>query len=163
MSDRLFVAVIGSRNSGKSTTWNTLFDRNVRTGSKPHRLNLGGGRSTEVFLVSGSFEERDLYAGEVLDDTDCRIVLCSVQYTEEANSTWEYVFSKKFQIYAQWLNPGHDGNEHWDRLGLVNILMQHDALFSIRNGRAGAQNLRYRVEEIRQFIDGWATARGLVT
>jgi len=46
-----------------------------------------------------------------------------VQYAEEANSTWEYVFSKHFQIYAQWLNPGHDGNGHWDRLGLVNILM----------------------------------------
>jgi GTPase Era involved in 16S rRNA processing len=27
MNDRLFIAVVGSRNSGKSTTWNALFGR----------------------------------------------------------------------------------------------------------------------------------------
>lgn len=162
MNDRLFVAVIGSRNSGKSTTWNTLFNRTVKTGLKPHTLDLGPGRSTQVFLISGSFEERHLYAGDVLDNTDCRVVLCSVQYVEEARATWEYIFSKHFQIYAPWLNPGSDKEEHWDGLGLINILLQHDAVVSIRDGRTGADQLNHRVEEIRQFIDGWTTARGLL-
>jgi hypothetical protein len=162
MTDRLFVAVVGGRKSGKSTTWNALFGETVRTGSKPHRLTLGKGRSAEAFLVSGSFEERQLYAGDVLDNTDCRIVLCSVQYVKEATSTWDYVFSKGFRIYAQWLNPGNDGDEHWDRLGLVNSLLHHDALVSLRDGRTGADRLSLRVEEIREFITGWANARGLV-
>ena len=161
MSDRLFVSVIGDRNSGKSTTWNSLFGKTVRTGQKPHSLDLGHGQSPEVFLVSGSFEERQQYAGDVLDNTDCHIVLCSVQYVEEAKTTWEYIFSKHFQIYAQWLNPGNDGLEHFDSLGLVNTLLHHDAVFSIRDGRDGANRLNGRVEEIRQFISGWAIARNL--
>jgi hypothetical protein len=164
MADRLFVAVVGSRNAGKSTTWNHLFGHEVRTGKEPRRLWLDEeGHSTEVFLISGSNEERKKYAAEVLEDVDCRIVLCSVQYVEEAfDSTWNHIFAEKFAIYAQWLNPGHDDKEQWDRLGLTNILLQHDALISIRDGRAGADRLNFRVEEIRQFIDGWASARGLV-
>jgi hypothetical protein len=65
-------------------------------------------------------------------------------------------------IYAQWLNPGHNGEEQWDGLGLINQLLQHDAVVSLRDGRTGAEKLRYRVEELRQFIHGWASARGLV-
>lgn len=124
MADRLFVAVIGSRNSGKSTTWNSLFGHEVRTGKEPRRLWLDDdGHTAEVFLISGSNEERKKYATEVLADVDCRIILCSVQYVEEAfESTWNHIFAEGFAIYAQWLNPGHDGEEHWDRLGLVNIL-----------------------------------------
>lgn len=163
MVDRLFVAVIGSRNSGKSTTWNTLFGREVRTGKEPRTLKLGDdGRSTEVFLVSGSNEEKHRYAADVLENVDCRIVLCSVQYVEEAfESTWNHVFSEGFAIYAQWLNPGHDEREYWDGLGLTNILLHHDAVLSVRDGRSGADRLRHRVEEIRQYINGWASARGL--
>jgi hypothetical protein len=33
---------------------------------------------------------------------------------------------------------------------------------SIRDGRAGENRLNFRVEEIRQFIDGWASSRGFV-
>jgi hypothetical protein len=163
VADRLFVAVIGSRNSGKSTTWNSLFGKEVRTGKEARKLLLDDeGRSTEVFLISGSNEERHRYAAEVLKDVDCRIVLCSVQYVEEAfDSTWNHIFAEGFAIYAQWLNPGHDDQEHWDRLGLMNILIEHDAVFSVRDGRGGSAKLAYRVEEIRQFINGWASARGL--
>jgi hypothetical protein len=134
MADRLFVAVIGSRNAGKSTTWNHLFGHEVRTGKEPRRLRLDEeGHSTEVFLISGSNEERKKYAAEVLEDVDCRIVLCSVQYVEEAfDSTWNHIFAEKFAIYAQWLNPGHDEKEQWDRLGLANILLEHDALLHSR-------------------------------
>jgi hypothetical protein len=136
--------------------------RRVKTGSRPHTLDLGFGRSTQVFLIGGSFEERGIYAGEVLENTVCQIVLCSVQYLEEARSTWEYVFSKHFQIYAQWLNPGNDDCEHADSLGLINILLHHNAVLSVRDARNGEDRLHYRVEEIRQSIYGWASARGLV-
>jgi hypothetical protein len=95
-------------------------------------------------------------------DVECRIVLCSVQYAEGAfDSTWSHIFAQGFAIYAQWLNPGHDEREAWDRLGLVNVLLQHDAIVSIRDGRDGAFRLQYRAEEIRQYIHGWAWARGL--
>jgi len=162
MADRLFVAVIGRRNSGKSTSWNTLFGREVRTGKEPRTLQLGDGRSTEVFLISGSNEEKQRYAQDVLDDVDCRIVLCSVQYGESSfTSTWKYIFEPGFAIYAQWLNPGHDGAEYFDGLGLANILLQNEATLSIRDGRAGGDLLTRRVEEIRQYIAGWALARGL--
>jgi hypothetical protein len=136
----------------------------VRTGKEPRKLSLhDDGLSAEVFLISGSNEERGRYAAEVLDNIDCRIVLCSVQYTYEAfESTWHHIFNEDFAIYAQWLNPGHDGVEHFDRLGLVNILLERAAVISIRDGRAGADRLQYRVEEIRQYVHGWAAARGLV-
>jgi hypothetical protein len=164
MADRLFVAVVGSRNSGKSTTWNTLFDHRVRTGKDPRRLDLGEGASTEVFLISGSNEERGLYAAEVLRDVDCRIVLCSVQYVQATfESTWNHVFEAGFSIYAQWLNPGHDETDWFDGLGLTNILLAHGGILSIRDGREGQARLNHRVEEIRQYIQGWAFARNLVT
>ncbi len=162
-ADRLFVAVVGRRKSGKSTTWNTLFGREVRTGKEPRTLHLGGGRSAEVFLISASNEERHRYAKDVLDDVSCRIVLCSVQYVADSfENTWNYVFEESFALYAQWLNPGHDGIEYFDGLGLANILLQNEATVSVRDGRAGKEILYRRVEEIRQFIDGWVSARGLV-
>jgi hypothetical protein len=188
MTDRLFVSVIGERNAGKSTTWNTLFGRTVNTGRKARRLNvyradsvdvrLIGGSNEErhrnlsevfspaqldVFVISGSNEEKKRYAQKVLDNVDCRIVLCSVQYVEEAfDRTWDYVFSEGFSIYAQWLNPGHHGGETWDRLGLVNRLLAHNAVVSIRDGRENDTRLHVRVEEIRQYIHGWAAARRLL-
>lgn len=188
MNDRLFVAVIGERNAGKSTTWNTLFGRTVKTGKKARSLNVSAvdfvdlrlinGSNEEkcrnlaevlvpdeldVFVISGSNEEKKRYAQKVLENIDCRIVLCSVQYVEEAfERTWDYVFSEGFSIYAQWLNPGHYGRETWDRLGLINRLLDHNAVVSKRDGREDDTRLRARVEEIRQHIHGWAAPRGLV-
>ena len=112
MADRLFVAVIGGRKAGKSTTWNSLFGHRVKSGPQPRTLPLNRSEQTQVFLISGSPEERRLYAKDVLENVDCRIVLCSVQYSEIASErTWSYVFEAGFAIYAQWLNPGHDEKE----------------------------------------------------
>jgi hypothetical protein len=56
-------------------------------------------------------------------------------------------------------NPGHDdtGQNH-DQLGLMPWLLGRGATVAMRDGRAppGA-----RTEELRQFIHGWAKARGL--
>jgi len=189
MSDRLFVAVIGEKNAGKSTTWNTLFGGTVKTGKKPRRLDICPAKSVDVrlisgsneeihrnlskvlapsqvdvFVISGSNEEKERYAQEVLNNVDCRIILCSVQYVEEAfERTWDFVFAERLSIYAQWLNPGHQGTQTWDRLGLVNRLLYHDAVVTIRDGGKNDARLHARVGEIRQFIHGWAAARGLLT
>jgi 50S ribosome-binding GTPase len=159
MTERLFVGVLGHRNSGKSTTWNTLFGATVRTGQYPRTLIVYGGECVEVFLISGSLEERELYAGDILKNQDCRIVLCSIQYSEQVRETLDYVVEEGFDMFVQWLNPGrNDAGENYDRLGLIPWLLGHGATVSMRDGKVRPDP---RTEEIRQFIHGWAKARGL--
>lgn len=160
MSEKLFVAVLGNRDSGKSTTWNYLFRKRVKTGSNPRSLELRPGKCVNVFLVSGSFEERGLYAGDVLDNQNSKVVLCSIQYTKEVNKTFEYVKEKGFDIYIHWLNPGfNDKGENWDRLGLINQILDAPSVLAIRSGKDDPSN---RVQEIREFIYGWALYRDLI-
>ena len=159
MTERLFVGVLGHQNCGKSTTWNTLFGATVRTGQYARTLTLYGGECVEVFLISGSPEERQLYAGDILKNQDCRIVLCSVQYTEAVRKTLDYVVEEGFDLFVQWLNPGRsDSGENYDRLGLMPWLLGHNATVSMRDGKIPPFR---RTEEIRQFIHGWAKARWL--
>lgn len=61
--NKLAVVVLGNRNSGKSTTWNTLFDHTVRTGKEQRVLWFNRCEKTRLFLVSGSPEERGEYIG----------------------------------------------------------------------------------------------------
>jgi len=159
MRKRLFVGVLGHRNSGKSTTWNTLFGATVRTGKINRVLSLYGGECTEVFLISGSPQERQIDASDILKNQDCHIVLCSIQYTEEVRNTLDYVFEEKFDLCVQWLNPGwNDNGENYDRLGLMPWLLGHGATVAMRDGKVAPAP---RTEEIRQFIHGWAKAKGL--
>lgn len=159
MTERLFVGVLGHRNSGKSTTWNTLFGATVRTGQYPRTLTLYGGECVEFFVISGSPEERQLYAGDILKKQECRIVLCSIQYTETVRRTLDFVTQEGFNIFVQWLNPGrNDTGENYDQLGLMSWLLGHGATVAMRDGQVPPGS---RTEEIRQFIHGWAKARGL--
>ena len=159
MGDRLFVGILGSRDSGKSTTWNTLFNTTVRTGKNSRTLTLYGGECVEVFLISGSPEERQIYAGDILKKQNCSIILCSIQYTETVRKTLDYVVENEFDIYVQWLNPGYsDAGENFDRLGLIPWLVGHSVTVSIRDGKKPPQQ---RSGELRQFIQGWAKARNL--
>tara|TARA_R110000787_G_C13424854_1_gene445177 strand:- start:1547 stop:2041 length:495 start_codon:yes stop_codon:yes gene_type:complete len=159
MNDRLFVGVLGNRDSGKSTTWNTLFSSTVRTGKYPRQLILSNGKCVEVFLVSGSPEERGEYAGDILSNQTCRIVLCSIQYTETVRQTLDFVAQNGFDLFVQWLNPGYkDTGEGYDRLGLIPWLLGQDATLAMRNAQV---NPISRTEEIRQFVHGWAEAQKL--
>lgn len=156
---RLLVTVLGNRNSGKSSTWNALFGTTVRTGKNTRTLPLGGGQCVEVFLISGSPEERKTYAGDILQNQDCRIVLCSVQYAELGRNSFMYAFENEFEVFSQWLNPGYNDNgENFDRLGFAPWLVAQGATISMRDA---TRPIQPRAEEIRQFIDGWASARGL--
>jgi hypothetical protein len=123
------------------------------------KLELRRGEFVDVFLISGSPEERKKYAGKILAGQHCRIVLCAIQYTPSVQKTLKYVFDKGFWIYAQWLNPGYnDPGETFDRLGLVNRILANYGVVSIRSGK----EVKNRAQEIREFIYGWAAFRGLI-
>jgi hypothetical protein len=160
MADRLFVGVLGHQNAGKSYTWNTLFKETVKTGKRARMLKLRPGKCVEVFLISGSPEERNKYAGDVLKNQSARIILCSMQYVEHVADTLNYIFDEDFWVHVQWLNPGRkDPTEYPDYLGLGNRLMFSGATVAVRSGRDNASS---RVGELREFIYGWASFRDLI-
>jgi hypothetical protein len=161
MVDRLFVGVLGHRRSGKSTTWNTLFGRTVHTGSNSRRLELRPNECVEVFLISGSNEERNQYAGDVLQNQDARIILCSIQYVRQAADTIDYIESHDFWTHIQWLNPGFNDDDapYFDYLGIGNRLLSMGSTLAMRSGKDDPDS---RVQELREFISGWALYRNLI-
>jgi len=160
MPDRLLIAILGNRNSGKSTTWNRLFDGTVRTGKYERWLYLNRAQSINIFLVSGSPEEREIEVGEILPEPLPQIVLCSTQYREDVTETFDYFFRKGYEVFVQWLNPGYsDSMAYDDTLSLREFLLRKGATLQIRDGHTDTAP---RIREIRQFILGWATHRDLV-
>ncbi|GHA10990.1 hypothetical protein GCM10008090_20930 [Arenicella chitinivorans] len=159
--EKLLVAILGNRNSGKSHTWNTLFGATVRTGKEERRLYFNNYEYVNVFLVSGSPEERQKYVGDLIADTDPRIVLCSTQYKDDVKTTYEYFLEKSYFIFVHWLNPGYwDGDDSlFDSLGLTNWLLSKNSMVGIRSGKISASS---RVNEMKEFIYGWAKARNLI-
>lgn len=161
--ERLLLAVLGNRNSGKSHTWNTLFGRPVRTGRELKRLYLTRLKYVEVFLVSGSPEERKLYVEDIIGEKDPRIVLCSIQYTQAAIRTVNWFDSQGFFLFVHWLNPGYsdsaDSAPLNDNLSLMPRILASPSLLGIRDGKGNASS---RVEEMRDFLYGWARSRGLL-
>lgn len=162
MADHLLVAVLGNRHSGKSTTWNSLFDKTVKTGEYLRDLYLNRAQSVEVFLVSGSPEERELDIREILPEPPLpHIVLCSTQYRQDVTETFDYFFGKGYEVFVQWLNPGYrDGSAYQDGLALQDYLLGKGATLQVRDGRIDPAS---RVRELRQFILGWAKHRDLIT
>lgn len=153
---KLAVIVLGNRRAGKSTTWNRLFGRTVRTGGDLRQLELSDGRPLSVFLVSASPEERRKYVGDIVNE-DAQVVLCSLQYTQAARDSISYFVDNGYALYVQWLNPGHaDRGSIPDYLGLINFLLYSGAILSIRDGRDNPQR---RVDDIRDFLTGWGLRR----
>lgn len=160
--ENLVVTVLGNRNSGKSTTWNQLFRSEVRTGRHPRRLYLSEREFVEVFLISGSAEERELYVGEIIGNHRPRIVLCSVQYIPDSIRTFQFFIDNQYSIFCHWLNPGFsdsNSNQAADILGLLNRVLSFSSMLGIRNGKLEPSD---RVQELRDFIHGWAASRGLI-
>jgi hypothetical protein len=158
----LVVTVLGNRNSGKSSTWNHIFEHTVKTGSNIRRLYLSPKEYVNVFLVSGSPEERELYVGDIIASANPRIVLCSVQYRTDVHQTIQYFNDNNYLIYCQWLNPGyHDSNDtmSFDGLGLLNYITSLGGIVCVRSGK---NDLTSRCEELESFIYGWAYYRDLI-
>lgn len=157
------VAVLGNRNSGKSTTWQTLFnDRNVRTAQKSLRdLHFNDQEYTEVFLINGSPQERQRAVEEIIQvGFDPEIVLCSLQYTDDAKKSLEYFEQKGYFIYLHWLNPGfHDKSSYVDHLNLIPTTLTNTSLVGQRNGKTAPAS---RVEEIQQYIYNWTKKKQLI-
>lgn len=160
--ENIVISVLGHRNSGKSTTWNGLFDRTVRTGSETRRLYLNQNEFVEVFLVSGSPEERETYVGDIVGTLRPRIILCSMQYRQDVNTTIDFFLQNHYEIYCQWLNPGYSDPfdiPMFDNLGIINYLISHKSTVTIQNGKL---NLNERVQLLKEFIYGWARYRNLI-
>jgi len=159
--ERLLVGVIGNRNAGKTHTWNTLFGSVVRTGTRSRHLILRPGEAVEVFLISGSPEERERPVEDIIGDQNSRIVLCSMQYVEGVERTLNHFIDNGFSLFIQWPNPGRsDRHAIDDHLSLMNPLLEtRRSVVSIRDGRINADR---RVNEMREFIYGWALYRDLI-
>jgi hypothetical protein len=153
---KLAVVVLGNRRSGKSTTWNALFGRTVRTGSETRNLDVAGD-AIPVFLVSGSPEERKQYVGDIIGDANARIILCSLQYVEEARQSIRFFLERDYSLYVQWLNPGYsDEGVQADSLGLTSLLLYSGATVTIRPATGDPVQ---RAREIHDFIVGWVSGR----
>ena len=151
----LAVTTLGNRNSGKSRTWNTLFQATVKTGKYERRLYLNKAQYVKVFLVSGSPEERDEYVGEIITVEKPSIVLCSTQYIESVRTTFDFFFENGYELFVQWLNPGYnDAGRYNDTLGLVPYLLEAGATIQQCNGK---NDPTARVQSLVQAILGWAT------
>ncbi len=162
MKNNLVIGVLGHRNSGKSTTWNDLFEERVKTGSRIRILNLSETEYIELFLVSGSAEEREMYVGDIIGNQKPRIVLCSMQYISEVSETIDYFVDNDYFLYIQWLNPGfRDQNDlaHSDYLGLANKILALESTLSIRSGKVDTTS---RIQEIIDYLYGWAKPRNLL-
>lgn len=160
MNDKIVVSVLGNRDSGKSTTWNTLFDGTVRTGVHIRRLYFNASEYIEVFLVSGSPEERETYVGDIIGQQTPRVILCSIQYRADVTQTIDYFRQHGYSLYTQWLNPGFsDSVREPDTLALAPYLLDRGAVLSIRDGTVAPEP---RVQELIDFLYGWAHSRGLI-
>jgi hypothetical protein len=113
-----------------------------------------------VFLVSGSAEERRTNIETILRTQTPDIVLCSVQYLDEACDTFQFFLDREYDLVVHWLNPGYrDAEYQRDSAGLVEWLRHRRSLIGIRNARGDATA---RVAELRYVIHGWAAQRALV-
>jgi hypothetical protein len=161
MRKNLFVGVLGNRKSGKNRTWNTLFGKSVRTGSKLRNLYLSESEYVKVFLVSDSLQEQKKYLGNIIATPEPHRVLCSMRYRVSVTDTIEYFDAHDYFLFVHWLNPGNsDPHALSDSLGVIPKLLSCESLIGIRDGKASAES---RVQEMRDFIYGWADSRWLLS
>jgi hypothetical protein len=118
------------------------------------------GIETDVFLLSGSPQERKLGVDEILKGARPAIVLCSIQYTADGLDTIRFFHQHGYSAFIHWLNPGwSDSSSYQDSLCLVETVLASQSMIGVRDGREAIDS---RVEEMRQLIHGWAGARGLL-
>ena len=83
-----------------------------------------------------------------------------MQHTKEVKTTLDYFVSNDFFLYIQWLNPGfRDSYKRTDQLNIVDKILSFPSLVSIRDAQIDATT---RVQEIREYIYGWAKYRNLI-
>jgi hypothetical protein len=86
-------------------------------------------------------------------------VLCSLQYTEGGRESIQSFVDNGYWLFVQWLKPGYsDEGILPDSLGFLPFVLYNGAVVSIRDGQ---QDPYQRVREIRDYLIGWASSRGL--
>ena len=164
MADRLVVGVLGNQNSGKSKTWYTLFGDGIRATHRLRWWELRPGQWVQVGLVGQSPEESRLDLNGRLDVFEAqggRIVLCSMQYvnTDDVTvlDTLRCFIDRDYTLYVQWLNPGRKGSGPvQEDPAITDTILGARSALAIRDGNADPHN---RVEEIKEFVYGWAKYR----
>ncbi|HOY39061.1 MAG: hypothetical protein KBB11_05480 [Bacteroidales bacterium] len=154
MSEKLLIGVLGHYHAGKSTTWNSLFQRVVRTGKHERTLVIGS-MDIPVFLINGAPLERKTELKKILPKDDPTIVLCSFLYHKNVIQNFEYFIKKGYQIYIQWLNPGF--SDEYDaslfyQYGIIDYLLNSGATVSVQNGKINPEK---RVEMVQNYLLGW--------
>jgi hypothetical protein len=161
--EKLMIGVLGGEKSGKTHTWNLLFDKkNVKTGRKQRRLYFDEVTYADVFLISRSAQKRKMDIKSIIKDEDPQIVLCSLQYARKLSNTLRHFVDSGYTMYLHWLNPGYkEPNDiplFYDS-DLVDYILSVPSMLGVRNGKMNADG---RVGEIRDFLYGWAKSRGLI-
>lgn len=157
------IGLLGSAKSGKTHTWNLLFNKkNMRTGRKLRRLYFDEKTYIEVFLVSRSAQKRKMEIKSILKDKEPAVILCSLQYAKKLANILRFFVDKRYFMYVHWLNPGyqdeHDIPLFYDS-DLVDYMLSVPSMLGVRNGKEDAE---MRVSELRNFLYGWAVGHGLL-
>ncbi len=154
MKRKLLIGVLGNYRSGKSTTWHTLFNREVRTGKHIRHIIIYNDK-IPVFLINGAALERRVELKYILPDKTPDIVLCSFLYHKNVKNNFNYFLDKGYDMYIQWLNPGYsDKNDKvlFYNVGIINYLMSFGVTVSVKNGKI---NCNTRVKEIKNYLYAW--------
>lgn len=164
MNENLLVGLLGGRKSGKSYTWNALFNKQeVKTGKNLRRLYLNDFEYVNVFLINRSAELRKKTISQIITVDKPRIILCSLQYVKAVTKTINYFERHNYFLYLHWLNPGyHDEHDKplFYNYGIINNIMEKEGtMIGVRNAKLGVDA---RVGEIKDFLYGWAKGRELL-
>ena len=154
---KLFIGLLGEPNSGKTTTWNTLFNGKTKTGIHERGLKLFHLMWEDVFLINGSPEETNIPLVDRLGVLSPRILLSSLQYIDQVQASLSYIYKNYDDIFIMWLNPGFQSELIDDTnsdvgLNLMSELITKGATVCMRDGSKANIN----AQEIRAYIQGWA-------
>jgi hypothetical protein len=163
MEQKLMIGLLGGVKSGKTHTWNLLFEKKtVKTGKKTRRLYFDEKTYIDVFLISRSAQKRKMDVKSIVKDKEPDIILCSMQYAKKLPQTLKYFVDNGYFMYIHWLNPGfNDANDiplFYDS-DLVDYILSVPGMLGVRNGKKEADE---RVKELKDFLYGWAAGRGLI-
>lgn len=163
MEDNLMIGLLGGVKSGKTHTWNLLFNKKaVKTGKRMRRLYLNEGCYVDVFLISRSAQKRKMDIKSILKEKQPRIILCSMQYARKLPQTLKYFVDNNYFMYIHWLNPGfNEPNDiplFYDS-DLMDYILSVPSMVGVRNGKQDAST---RVKELKDFIFAWAANRGMI-
>lgn len=170
---KLFVVILGEPKSGKSSTWNALFERRIQKGKKI--LKLSDYLQTTVYIFVSSpqenywTKERFLKELKIANNTS-NIIFCSLQTHLTGNMNRRNVVTARevleiaskngYDIFIQWLNPGcrSDVDNHRGIENQIIELTEIDSVIGMKKEDAINQ-AEIRAEKLRIMALGWILSR----